>query len=273
MNQLPAAIQKAVRKNEPIEMDGLTFYPILVSEMDDFNEARSAIELMQQSLPVTYAVMPMLQALYALDTDALRDTGHKTGLFARAVLFLALSLRLGQGMTWKERMDLFQICPAQDVPGKLLSVKFLYNGEGTREITPAQFSRYRPILAAQNGLLIPDETANKDLIEAEKNMDDNPLNIVPSFDKMLAGVAMREHCHKSDLLDWTICEFMERFKAIGQELGYLVCAISEGNGCKWTGGNPIPHWCLDRQQSNKALIPISQFAAGAGSAATQKDSP
>lgn len=265
MYELPASIKKSIRKNKPIEMDGLTFYPILVNEMDEFDEARPAIELMQQSLPVRYAVMPLLQALYALDTDALRETGDATGLFAKAVLFLALSLRLGQGRTRNERMNLFELKPAQNDPANLLALRFLYHGEEIHEITPAQFSRYRSILAAQNGLTIPDETANKDLIEARNDMSAKnapPLEI--DFDTQLSAFASVEHIDEAEVMEWPIRKFMMHFKAVERRMHFMICGIGEMSGTSWKQGNPFPSWCFDRKQGNPELIAAANFMNGKG---------
>lgn len=41
---------------------------------------------------------------------------------------------------------------------------------------------------------------------------------------------------------------------------YLICGISEGNGVKWKGGNPVPHLFYDREREDAgAMTPLSQF--------------
>lgn len=273
MTDLPIAIKKSIRNNKPVEMDGLILYPILVEEMDEFNEARPAIEFMQQSLPVQFAVMPLLAAFYALDYEKRIQTGTTTGLFYRAVLFLCLALRLGQGKSVDERTGLVSLKIAPDNPAKLLAIKMTINGEEQINITPSKFSRLRPVLAAQNGLFLPDETANKELLEAKTEIQStNAPDLVYDFDTQLTAVAHAEQRDEAEIMKWPVRKFNARFKAVDRSLRFVICSLAEANGARWKDGNPVPSWCFDSAEKNPALISASDFLGGKAQKAIQQQS-
>ena len=66
MNELPLKIKKAISRYQPVEVEGFTFYPITVEEYDNFLIASSAIDFMQQSLPMqsVWGVLRQSSAAY-----------------------------------------------------------------------------------------------------------------------------------------------------------------------------------------------------------------
>ena len=54
MNPLPLHIEKAVSRYKPVEYLGYKLFPIKVREIEEFTQARPAIEFVQRSLPTTY---------------------------------------------------------------------------------------------------------------------------------------------------------------------------------------------------------------------------
>ncbi|MFR5026480.1 MAG: hypothetical protein ACLTC3_10085 [Evtepia gabavorous] len=68
--ELSSAIRRAIRRDEPVVVDGITLYPIRVAEYEEFLTARPAIEVMQRTFPVRLLSVPLLQALYTMDLEA-----------------------------------------------------------------------------------------------------------------------------------------------------------------------------------------------------------
>ena len=66
MRELPLHIKKAIERYKEVEVDGMTLYPIKVSEYEEFLQARPALEYMQQSMPIEYMSMPILQAFFQI---------------------------------------------------------------------------------------------------------------------------------------------------------------------------------------------------------------
>ena len=263
MSDIPTKYLRQIRRYEPVEAEGLTLYPILVEEYEEYLLARSAIEFMQQALPLSMINMPILQAYYLLDSQSISDEKIPTGLMARAVLFLALALRLGKGLPVEKRISLFR--PRVKADGKLKSIMFSPDGEEICEITPAMFQRLRPILAEQNGLTIPEEDANPELVEAEEELAKKKapeLELKP--ESLISSVAALSGADESEIYDWPIAKLQSRQRALHRAIDYIICGIGESQGTKWKKGNPCPHPFFDRKKEGSAAkVALTEFAGGA----------
>ena len=107
--ELSRNIKRAADRYEPVETAGLTLWPIRVCEQEEFERARPAIDAIQQALPVRYAVMPLLTAYWVMDLESMERGEEPVGLFNRALAFLALALRLGEGRSLSDRIRLFHV--------------------------------------------------------------------------------------------------------------------------------------------------------------------
>lgn len=263
MDNIPKRIKKQISRYDPVETEGLTFYPILVDEYEEYLLAKSAIEFMHQTLPLSLVNMPILQAYYQLDSQSIRDEKIPTGLMSRAVLFLALALRIGQGLPVEKRVWMFK--PKVDEKGKLKSLMFTPDGEEICEITPAMFQRIRPILAAQNGLTIPEEDANPELVRTEEELSrKNAPDLDINLDSLIASVAVLSGTDEKDIYDWPIAKLQSRQRALHRTLDYLICGIGESQGTKWKKGNPSPNPFFDRKkETSAAKVALGDFAGGA----------
>ena len=270
MIDLPLAIKQAIRTDKPIEMDGYTFYPILVEEIDELEYVRPAIEFMQQNFPVKYAAMPLLSAFFAYDYDRMREHLPPTGLFARATYFLALCLRLGCGRGREARTDCFRVAVDMHDPSRLKSVQ-ADMGEEILNITPVMFSRWRAVLAAQNALEIPDESKNIELLEAKHDiLSSKDIALKRDIDDLISAVALVSQCDEVEVMKWSVRKFYQRKRSVERLLNFVICGIGEAQGTKWKGGNPCPSWCYERERDNPALVPMSSFMQGAGAAAVER---
>lgn len=270
--KIPSQYIKAIGKYLPIETDGLTLYPVKVDEYEDFLIAKPALEFMLQTLPVRYASMPLLAAYYALDYDKVSKGEAPVGLYYRALLLLALSMRLGIGQGINDRIKRFiTVCDPKD-PSKLKLIRFYINGEELVEITPMQFTKLRTIIAAQNGIELVTESANPELIEAEQDLATRQsAELEVDFYALKATIALWCNCNESDMDEWPILKLLQRQKALQRSINYIICAINEGNGAKWKHGNPNPSLFYDRiKKENDALMPLKDFAGGAGERAIQQ---
>ena len=126
---LPLAIQKRIDRYEPVDFQGLTLHPIKVRDIEEFSQARGAIEFVQQSLPTRFWGIPLLSAFFKIDLDAALKGQTPSGLFAKAIMFLVLALRLGEGQPMDERIKLMQPVVDPNDPTVLQSIRFRVNGE------------------------------------------------------------------------------------------------------------------------------------------------
>lgn len=270
MQDLSLEMAKAVRRFEPIETEGLTLYPIQVKDIDEFTTARPAIEFMQQSLPVAMLSKPLLQAYYTLELDAAQNGQPGSGLFYKCILFLLLAMRVGNGLPAEKRIELVDLELQANDPTRLKSVLIFVNGE-VKRITPMQFQRLRPILAAQNGIELVSENANPELVQAERDLAEmNAPKLQYRIDALKATVATLSGADESDMEEWPILKLLLRRDAVQRLVGYITCSFAESQGGKWKHGNPFPSPLYDREIDYcGGLIDMSTFAGGAGMRAVQ----
>lgn len=266
MENLSLAMRQAVWLGEPIEAEGLTLYPILVKELGSFAVARPALETLQQSLPVKWLSVPILSAYYGMDFEAAQEGTESSGLLYRAILLLALSLRLGEGRPDEERVNLIQFVIDPENPQKLKGLRFTVRGEERHEITPVQYSKLVPIMAAQNGVELPSADANPELVEAERDLAEmRGPKLDLSTEALISSIATLSGSEEAEIMNWTILKLRSRQETYNRLLHFLVCGIGEASGARWKGGNPYPSPFFDRlKEGSGALIAMEDFADGKG---------
>lgn len=266
-NNLPLAIQKAVRNYEEVQTDGLTLYPITMREYDEWQIARAAIEALQQSFPVRFLSVPLLEAYFQMDVMLpATGEGRPTGLLGCALLALSLSLRIGQGLPPDRRIAVWS--PAVERKGdniRLKSFRAMLGGEELIEITPLLFQRLRPILAAQNGAELVSDEANPELVRAEREIAAQGANTLDiDFDRKMAYVAAKLHMRKQDFLDWPIREFEDAADVLTQEVMFSAFTAAAAMGGFGEKGNPVPHPYYRKTEKGSAHMALSDFAGGEG---------
>lgn len=271
--EIPASVMAKIRRYSPIETDGITLYPITVGEYDAFDQARPAIEFVQQSLPVAYVSMPLLQAFYAIEIKSLVENAKlPSGYLVRAMQFLALALRLAPDEPMEQRIRRFKIVTSTNDYTRLMSLSFVMNGEERYDITPVKFQRWLPILAAQNGLTLPSDTDNPELLKTEEILlSKRGTDLDVSLEAIVSSVALFSHIDDEKIYDWPILKLTSRRQALQRALDYIICGVGEAQGATWKKGNPVPSPFFPRKKSGSvAAIPMSDFAGGAAQDAINK---
>lgn len=273
--EIPASVMAKIRRYSPIETDGITLYPITVGEYDAFNQARPAIEFVQQSLPVAYVSMPLLQAFYAMEIKSLVENADlPSGYLVRAMQFLALALRLAPDEPMEQRIRRFKIVTSTNDYTRLMSLSFVMNGEERYDITPVKFQRWLPILAAQNGLTLPSDTDNPELLKTEEILlSKRGTDLDVSLEAIVSSVALFSNVDDEKVYDWPILKLTSRRQALQRALDYIICGVGEAQGATWKKGNPVPSPFFPRKKTGSvAAIPMSDFAGGAAQDAINKAS-
>lgn len=263
MGQLPFHIKKAIRKGEPIDAEGLRLYPVRVAEYEEFQASLPALEVLQQSFPVALISVPILSAFFAMEHQAASgETGP--GLFQRALLGLALSLRLGEGRTMAERVGQFRYQVDPTDQGRLLRVCFDLPDGTERTVTPVQYQRLRPILAAQNGVELPSPDANPELVQAERDLaEKHGAALTGDVEELVSAVASMGGTSEDEIYQWPILRLTRRSESIRRMLGYLVCGFGETQGASWKGGNPCPDPFFRRKKAAwGAVARLGEFMGG-----------
>ena len=266
MTELPLHIKRSIGRYDPIEVDGLTLYPIKVSNYYEFLAARPSLDFMQQTLPIELMSIPLLDAYFRIDMG-LVDGLKQTGLFSQALLMLAMALRLMPNGSMEEQVRRFQVVPDDATnPTRLKYLRFILNGEEIQTITPIQFGNLRPIIAAQNGVELYSDTANPELVQAEKDLaEKNAPNLEMDVETLVSSAALVTRAEEKDIYEWPILKLHNRLESAKRILDYVVCGIGESQGTKWKGGNPVPHpWFEKAKKEKTGVIPLESFSNGQG---------
>lgn len=271
MTELPAEYRKAVNQYKPIEVDGLTLYPIRVYEYEMFLIARESLGFMAQTLPFELLSVPLLEAYFKLDIESVLKGERAKGLFPSALLSLALALRLIPDGSIEEKIEAFEFVTSQEDPTKLKHITFEKDGE-RRTITPFLYSRLRPIIAAQNGVEIISENANPELVEADYELRRQKApKLKVNLESMVQAVCALASVEEEEVYDWTILKLDNRLESFKRIIDYVVCGIGESQGTSWKGGNPYPHpWFEKDTDNSSSLIALDSFAGGQAMKAIQE---
>lgn len=265
MAEIPYRIQRQINRYEIVDFENLRLYPVRVENYDEFLAARPAIAFVQQSLPVALMSMPLLQAYYQIDVESIHDAQLPTGLFAQALLFLAMSLRIGEDMPREKRVGLFKLCRDPKHPDRLKFIEFTDLCGETQHITPSQFQRLRPILAVQNGIELADDDANPELIAADELLASKKApELETTVESLVSSVSALSGVEEAEVYDWPILKLQRRERALKRAMDYIICGIGESQGAKWKSGNPVPHPWFNRLRNDMgALVSLDDFAGGA----------
>lgn len=141
-------------------------------------------------------------------------------------------------------------------------------GEIRTALLPYQIDAVRKVIADLNGAELPDESENAEIVQAEEDLksirakDDLKMDM---FDEM-ASVAAVSNLRMEDIRNMTILEYTRLKKAHNRRMIYMICAIAEGNGTKFKGGNPAPNWMFDRTDPEHGLVRLDKWQKSMGDA-------
>lgn len=271
MNELPTEIQQRIDRYLSVETCGLTLWPVTVENAQLFSAARTALDVVPQSLPVALISMPVMDAFYRLDLETLKETGKTLGLLSSIVLLLRLALRLGAGGSGETLADGVRIFPDEKKTGRLREIVFLTNEGETIRVSPRTFQKIRPIIAAQNGVDIPSDTANPEILEAERLMAMKEMDrLDPKLTDKIIFVAQGSGVPEEEIWNWPLLK-LERHAAVHRRrLDYLAVATGQMSGMvKFTDGNPVPSPYWARKRGLTSLQSLGSVGNGAAEAAVK----
>lgn len=261
----------SIRRGEPIRECGLDIFPITMDHYDDFVVCKDALTLRLSSLPARYAAMDYLSAVFAMEMDAIKDGEKASGLFWRLMQLLGLSLRtdfsrpgaLNDAVFYKTReknggveVSIDRIHLAQiDAEGN----------EREADITPFQFSaQLRPLIAAQNQIVLPDESENSDLVEAyekKKEIQKKGPALDTDLDTLVSSVAYLSGVSDREIMAWNVRDFENRRRAIERDKHFMLYAQAEMSGMvTFKHGNPYPSWAFDAVDDTLGTMEYAELA-------------
>lgn len=257
MGNLSNAVKVKIRKSESVNVCDLDFYPITMANYEEFCSCKNALTLRQSSFPVEFMSMDYLSAIYAMDLKAITKGGQKNFIgFACIIRLMFLSLRIDEN-----EFDFTK--NVKTVDGNLSKLDYLefYQNGKISKVTPRDFStKIRPIIAGLNGLSLPDETDNLDLVEGKEERQklmSNGVKLNANIDDLIASVAYQSHTTEREVNDWTIREFENRRKAIERDKNYT---IAHSGMVTFKGDtNPYPSWCFDKVDNSLGTVSLAEI--------------
>lgn len=253
---------KKTSPREPSQYMGLTFYPILVADYEIFLNCKNALALRMSTLPVRYMVMDYTSALFSMEMDAVKENKKPVGMFDSFLILMSMSLRIDYDRRsfWEKNIE----AEATDGYVRLKSIAFEQDGNRV-SLTPSQLSgAVRNLIAEQNGVKLPDESQNAELIEGEKEkemlLSQNKLKLDANLDDLIASVAYLSNTTEEEILHWSVTEFERRKRAIEREKRYMLYGQTELTGLvKFKSGNPYPSLFFDVLDDSAGTVEVSKL--------------
>ena len=260
-----------IRRGEPITESELTFFPITMDYYDVFVSCKNALILRQASLPVRYLSMDYLSALFTLELDELKSGKESSQMFLKVMTLLHLSLRIGLNVD-----ELYKNIEVSIEKDKIrLKHILIKQNEKIVKFTPLDFStRFRQIIAEQNGLELPDEAENIALVqdnEKLKELNNKGKSLNVNLDDLIASVAYQSKVSEKEIMTWTVREFENRKKAIDRDKRFMLCGQAEMSGMvSFKSGNPAPSWQFDVLDNSLGTMESSKLQKTLSGVAEQK---
>ena len=122
----------------------------------------------------------------------------------------------------------------------------------------------RPLIAEQNGIQLPDESFNPEIVEEEQRLSqEGEGKLKFDINTLIASVANASRLRECEIDEWTVVEFERRRQAIEREKQFMLYAQAEMSGMvKFKKGNPCPSWQLDKQDGLSPALKTAQELKG-----------
>lgn len=273
MKELPLSIKEKIDRYQPVTVDGITLYPVPVSETRWLSVGRISLEFMQQTLPVDLLSVPLLDALYQLDLRELKEHGIAKGYIASALILLCLALRLGRGEEVERTASTARIAMQPNDPERIAAITFFRSGEAPISVSPKQFAKLRPIVAAQNGIELISDTANPEIIAAERLMVEKEMQGIDAnlADKVIF-VSQGSGVPEEEVYNWPILKFERHAAVLRRKLDYLAMMQAQMSGMvTFKDGNPVPSPYFAKKQSGLRSLQSANAISAQAEAAIQNN--
>lgn len=256
--------KEKIRKDLPIRKCGLVFYPIQVKHYETFSNCKNALLIRLGTLPVKYIEQDYLSAIFTLEMDVAKtDPNKPLGIFSRILKLLYLSLQVE--ISDKE---LAETIFYKEIDGEtVLDYITVTQNQKTVKIQPMVFSQIiRPLIAEQNGLKLPDESENVDLVrsyEDKKELESGDYDLDIDSAVLISSVAYKCGCRDKEVDEWTIREFEAKRRAIWRDTNFNMYKQAELSGMvTFKKGNPYKSWEYEIKDDTLGTKDVSETAIG-----------
>ncbi|MBO5969767.1 MAG: hypothetical protein J6S14_14845 [Clostridia bacterium] len=233
------------------EIGGICVYPITMRFYKRFIAAREAWKQRQSFLPVKYLFSPFLEATFdymVSPEPPLTDDAPK-GCFFGILEMLILALRLDYASPDELLRNGVILKNRPNGTFTVDKIRFVQDGE-LREITPKSFKIIRQIVADQNGIELPDESENVDILRSYREKQEyerrNAQKLKANTENVIDTVAYLSGLRTKDIMSWTVKEFECRKSTVERVENFRIFAQAELSGmASFKKGNPCPSLFFD----------------------------
>lgn len=266
--EIPYAIQQQIDTFQPVEYEGLTLHPIKVKRLGAFSACSHVLAFAQRRLPVALWSKPLLAAFYELDCQALANGEAPSGLFSATAAVLHMAVFPSEEYETVLRNGKLDILTDANDPTKLRGLRFTVDGKQI-DLTPAKYAMVRQILAAQNGIKVPPDGANPELLDAEaESFAEGAKGLDISHNHIVTAVSALERVSEREIMEWPILRLDRHAEAHRRILDYILFGFAATQGAFRNSGNPVPHpWFPKTDTDSGALISASGYLGGAAKTA------
>ncbi len=236
-----------MRWGESLELYGLQFSPLKMDVYPLWLSCSGALTMRLSTLPARYAVKCYADALYTM----LRERGGMEYIMFKVLMGLSIGIPY----------DMINKCIVEYGDKDGLKSMIVRYGEYQGALLPKQLDEVRRAIADMNGAELPDESDNAEIMQAEEDLKSaaKRQNLKLDLFDEIASVAAISQLRMEEIRNMTILEYTRLKRAHNRRMIYMLCAIAEGNGTKFKGGNPAPNWMFDKVDPNHGLVDLKQW--------------
>lgn len=269
--EIPYTIQRQIDTFQPIQVEGLTLHPVKVKDHGVFAACSHALAFAQRRLPVAMWSKPLLAAFFELDCQKLADGEPAAGLFAAVVTLIHMAVFPDESIEDSLGAGKLSILTDSAEPTKLRGIRVV-SDDGEVLITPAKFQMIRRYIAAQNGVEIPPDGANPEILDADAEaMADQARDMDISTAHMITAVSALEHVSEAEIGEWALLRLDRHADAHRKILDYLLFGFAATQGAFRAGGNPVPHpWFPKKKDGTGSMIDAAGYLNGAARTAIEQ---
>ena len=248
--------------DEKKTVNGINIYPIYMREYEQYAQAKQYWAQRQTFLPVKYLFKPFVVAMFdyciSREQAITKDAPKECFFGLLKMLILALRLDVSLDDMFKKHVIL------RFENGNMTFDKIVFEQDGEeKSINASTFDIIRTVVAEQNGIELPNESDNVEILRAYEEKKEyyrehsKARKLKISTEDLIETVAYLSNLRYDEILTWRVKEFERRERAIQRVEEYRAYANAELCGfTSFKKGNPCPSLFFDTVDEDLGTISL-----------------
>ena len=237
--------------DEKKTVNGINIYPIYMRDYEQYVKSKQYWAQRQTFLPVKYLFKPFIVAMFdycvSSETAITKDAPKECFFGLLRMLILALRIDISVEDMFRKHVIL------RLENGKMTFDKIVFeqNGEA-KSINASTFDVIRKIVAEQNGIELPNESDNVEILRSYEEKKEyyrerrKTRTLKVSTEDLIETVAYLSNVRFDEIMTWSVKEFERRQNAIQRVEEFRAYANAELCGfTTFKKGNPCPSLFFD----------------------------